>query len=117
MAFAGNFFAFKIHNHYTQNIFFSGNEIIEDLLQFKNWLFGIIGGTIAGFHLLMIFILENAFKNGSTTILMEKRKNRTNVIAEFYGEHRNKISAISPKKIGEIADKISISLRFFCDDG
>jgi len=46
-----------------------------------------------------------------------KRKNRTNVIAEFYGEQRNKISAISPKKIGEIADKISVSLRFFCDDG
>jgi len=48
---------------------------------------------------------------------MEKRKNRTNVIAEFYEEQRNKISAISPKKIDEIADKISISLRFFCYDG
>jgi len=50
-------------------------------------------------------------------ILMEKGKNRTNVIAEFYGEQRNKISAISPKKIGVIADKISVSLLFFCDDG
>ena len=48
---------------------------------------------------------------------MEKGKNRTNVIAEFYGEQRNKISAISPKKIGVIADKISVSLLFFCDDG
>jgi len=38
------------------------------------------------------------FRFGSTTILMEKRKNRTNVISEFYGEQRNKISAISPKK-------------------
>ena len=28
----------------------------------KKWLFGIIGGTIVGFHLLMILISENAFK-------------------------------------------------------
>lgn len=33
-----------------------------ELLRFKNWLFGIIGGTIMGFHLLMIAISENAFK-------------------------------------------------------
>jgi len=42
--------------------------------------------------------MVNRFNCGSTTILIEKRKNRTNVIAEFFGEQRNKISAISPKK-------------------
>ena len=28
----------------------------------KNWLFGIIGATIVGFHALMIMVSENAFK-------------------------------------------------------
>lgn len=32
----------------------------------KNWLFGIIGGTIVGFHVLMVFISENAFKRRET---------------------------------------------------
>jgi len=63
LAFAGNSFIFKPHNYYTQEIFFSGDAITGDMLQFKNWLFGIIGGTIAGFQLLIIFISENAFKN------------------------------------------------------
>jgi len=62
VAFAGNSFVFKLHNNYTQNVFLGGEELTGDLLQFKNWLFGIIGGTIVGFHLLMIFISENAFK-------------------------------------------------------
>lgn len=62
LAFAGNSFVFKIHNSYTQNVFFNGEAITGDMLQFKNWMFGIIGGTIVGFHTLMIFISENAFK-------------------------------------------------------
>jgi len=63
LAFFGNSFVFKLHNSYTQNVFFGGDVISGDMLQFKNWLFGIIGGTIAGFQLLIIFISENAFKN------------------------------------------------------
>ncbi len=62
VAFAGNSIFFEIHNGYTQDVFFQGNEIEGDMLKFKNWLFGIIGGTIVGFHLLMIMISENAFK-------------------------------------------------------
>lgn len=62
LAFAGNSFVFKLHNSYTENVFFNSLPITGDMLQFKNWLFGIIGATIAGFHLLMIFISENAFK-------------------------------------------------------
>lgn len=62
VAFAGNSIFFETHNQYTQDLFFQGNEITGDLLKFKNWLFGIIGGTIVGFHLLMIMISENAFK-------------------------------------------------------
>lgn len=62
VAFAGNSLVFEIHNAYTRDVFFQGNEISGDALRFKNWLFGIIGGTIVGFHLLMIMIAENAFK-------------------------------------------------------
>jgi len=62
VAFAGNSLFFDIHNHYTKEVFFQGNDFNPEVLRLKNWLFGIIGGTIVGFHLLMIMISENAFK-------------------------------------------------------
>lgn len=62
VAFAGNSFLFEIHNNYTQDLFFEGKELPENALFFKNWLFGIIGATTVGFHLMMIAISENAFK-------------------------------------------------------
>lgn len=62
VAFAGNTFFFELHNSYTKNIFLGGNEFPANILEFKNWLFGIIGATIVGFHLLMVMISENAFK-------------------------------------------------------
>lgn len=61
IAFAGNSLVFEIHNDYTRDIFFSG-EFSPEALKFKNWLFGVIGGTIVGFHVLMIMISENSFK-------------------------------------------------------
>lgn len=61
-AFAGNSIFFNIHNSYTQEVFFAGEPIQEDVLMLKNWLFGIIGATIVGYHILMIMISENAFK-------------------------------------------------------
>ncbi len=62
VAFAGNSIFFDIHNDYTREVFFQSNEFKSDVLDFKNWLFGIIGGTIVGFHILMIMISENSFK-------------------------------------------------------
>lgn len=62
VAFAGNSLFFEMHNEYTRELFFQGRELEGDLLNFKNWLFGIIGATIVGFHALMIMISENAFK-------------------------------------------------------
>lgn len=62
VAFAGNSFFFDLHNNYTKEIFFNTTEFQPEILKLKNWLFGIIGGTIVGFHILMIFISENAFK-------------------------------------------------------
>jgi len=64
VAFAGNSFLFDNHNDYSAKVFFKGNAWPIDILKFKNWLFGIIGGTIVGFHILMVLISENAFKNG-----------------------------------------------------
>ncbi|MFS4493680.1 hypothetical protein [Maribacter sp. 2308TA10-17] len=61
-AFAGNSIFFEAYNSFTNELFFEGNEMQGELLNFKNWLFGIIGGTIVGFHILMIMISENAFK-------------------------------------------------------
>ncbi len=62
VAFFGNSIFLDMHNQYTMETFFGGNPITEEVLRFKNWLFGIIGGTIVGFHVLMIMISENAFK-------------------------------------------------------
>ena len=62
VAFAGNSFFFEMHNSYTRDVFLNGREFEPHILELKNWLFGIIGGTIVGFHVLMIMISENSFK-------------------------------------------------------
>lgn len=62
VAFAGNSLFFELHNSYTKEVFLIGNEFEPNILDFKNWLFGIIGGTIVGFHILMVMISENSFK-------------------------------------------------------
>lgn len=63
VAFAGNSIFLEIHNDYTRDVFFGGEEFSPEVLRLKNWLFGIIGGTIVGYHILMVMISENAFKN------------------------------------------------------
>lgn len=62
VAFAGNSVLFDLHNHHTKAIFLNGAEFTPNILAFKNWLFGIIGGTMVGFHILMVMISENAFR-------------------------------------------------------
>ncbi len=63
VAFAGNSIVFDLHNAFTKEVFFNSNELNPEVLKLKNWLFGIIGGTIVGFHVLMVMISENSFKN------------------------------------------------------
>lgn len=60
-AFAGNSIFFEFYNTQTEAVFFDGQALSEQTLLLKNWLFGIIGGTIVGFHLLMIAIIKNSF--------------------------------------------------------
>jgi len=62
VAFAGNSIFFDLHNAGTEGVFFPETGFNPEIIQLKNWLFGIIGGTIVGFHVLMAFISENAFK-------------------------------------------------------
>jgi len=62
VAFAGNSIFFELHNQYSLDVFFGLDEFHPEVLQFKNWLFGIIGGTIIGFHVLMLMISEHALK-------------------------------------------------------
>lgn len=62
VAFAGNSIFFEVHNNYTKNTFLNGTEFEPHSLEFKNWLFGIIGGSIVVFHILMVMISENSFK-------------------------------------------------------
>lgn len=66
VAFAGNSIFFEVHNDYTNEVFFNASELEPEVLKLKNWLFGIIGGTIIGFHVLMVMISENSFKNKET---------------------------------------------------
>ncbi len=62
VAFFPNSLLLHIHNSATREVFFGGQDFAHETLHLKNWLFGIIGGTIVGFHVLMIMISENAFK-------------------------------------------------------
>jgi hypothetical protein len=62
VAFAGNSVLLGLHNAMTREVFFDNAGFAPDVLKFKNWLFGIIGATVAGFHILMIMISEHAFK-------------------------------------------------------
>lgn len=61
-AFAGNSIFFELHNQGTEDLFFRGQTMMGPILEFKNWLFGIIGGTIVGFHTLMVFIAAVPYK-------------------------------------------------------
>ena len=61
VAFFGNSILFELHNEASREVYFGGEAFPEGALAMKNWLFGVIGGTIIGFHLLMIFIIRNAF--------------------------------------------------------
>ncbi len=61
-AFAGNSVFFELHNAGTERVFLPTAGFTTEVITLKNWLFGIIGGTIVGFHTLMVFISENAFK-------------------------------------------------------
>ncbi len=60
--FAGNSFFFEVHNGYTREVFLNGEEFEGKLLELKNWFFGVIGGTIVGFHALMVMLSEHAFE-------------------------------------------------------
>jgi len=62
VAFAGDSIFFEVHNDYTREVFLGGKEFDPNILELKKWLFGIIGGTIVGFHVLMVMISEHAFK-------------------------------------------------------
>jgi len=62
VAFAGNSIFFEMHNDSSAEVFFESHSLTPEILKFKNWLFGIIGGTIVGFHILMVYISENSFK-------------------------------------------------------
>jgi len=63
VAFWGNGIFLEIHNHYSRALIFSGQPFTLEAMHLKNWLFGIIGGTIVGFHVLMLFIIIHPFKN------------------------------------------------------
>lgn len=69
-AFFGNSWVFGFHNTGTQVVFFKGIPYTPEVLQLKNWLFGIIGGTIVGFHVLMLFIIHYAFRQQQTWAYM-----------------------------------------------
>ncbi|MCC5930652.1 MAG: hypothetical protein JJU28_15515 [Cyclobacteriaceae bacterium] len=61
IAFAGNSILFRPHNLGTVEVFFGGSELPLEMMHLKNWFFGIIGSTISGFHLLIVFIAKYAF--------------------------------------------------------
>lgn len=55
-AFAGNVTLLRPWNTGIGQVFFQGEAPGPETLPLKNWLMGIIGGTIVGFHVLMTLI-------------------------------------------------------------
>jgi hypothetical protein len=51
----------KTYNSYLGETFLL-EEPGSQVLEMKNWLFGVLGGTILGFHILMIFIIVYPLK-------------------------------------------------------
>ena len=62
VAFAGNSVLFSLHNAKSLEVFFNGQVQEPAFLLYKKWIFGVVGGTIAGFHLLMYFIARYPFR-------------------------------------------------------
>lgn len=63
VAFAPDSLLLWPHNRGTEAVFFAGQPPPAGALALRNWLFGIIGGSIAGFHTLAIFISEYALRH------------------------------------------------------
>jgi hypothetical protein len=60
-AFASNIILLRPWNAGIEATYFNGNPLPPEVLMMKNWLLGVVGGTIVGFHLLMIFIAAYPF--------------------------------------------------------
>jgi hypothetical protein len=60
VAFAGNSWVFDYHNQGIFEVFNQGKQLSGQVLEMKNWLFGIIGATMIGFNVLAIFIIRFA---------------------------------------------------------
>ena len=63
VAFWSDSFIFDAYNNYTKEVFLFTNDFDPSILKLKNWLFGIIGGMVVGFHVLVIMISENSVKH------------------------------------------------------
>jgi hypothetical protein len=60
VAFAGNSWIFDMHKDGIYQVFNQGKPLGGEILDLKNWLFGIIGATMMGFNVLAIFIIRFA---------------------------------------------------------
>jgi hypothetical protein len=60
VAFAGNSWIFDMHKDGIYQVFNLGEPLGGEILDLKNWLFGIIGATMIGFNVLAIFIIRFA---------------------------------------------------------
>ena len=62
VAFAGDSFIFSMHNAKNLELFFGGQALSPEMAHYKKWIFGVAGGTIAGFHVLAYFVAKYPFK-------------------------------------------------------
>lgn len=61
IAFAGDSILFALHNAASEAAFFPKTGFTPEVLQFKKLLFAIIGGTLAGNHLLLYYVAKHPF--------------------------------------------------------
>ncbi len=62
MAFLNGTQLFEIFNAQIDPVFWEGNSIVEGTRQFQHWVFGCWGATIAGWGIVLTFIVIGPFK-------------------------------------------------------
>ncbi len=61
-AYFGSSIIFFFWNEGVKTVFFEGNELPYNVSLFYKFILGPLGGTILGFHLLMLFIIHYALR-------------------------------------------------------
>jgi hypothetical protein len=53
---------FDLFNNQINPVFWGDTPVPDGYAQFKGWVYGVLGATMAGWGLMLLFIVQNPFK-------------------------------------------------------